>query len=165
MLTIKPFLNKSYKKVVFSEEKRQESMKEYENMKNRIYKDTIKYGAIITSYSFLSHGPVNGLSSMVGVGASTLYVSMLYKYVDNLENNNYIFKNQFVIPLSISVFESVWNYENMPFDFNYMTTMFSFFVYKIAILSVSYDMVKHALENEDVILKKTLEIEDDDEMI
>ena len=65
MLTIKPFLNKSYKKVVFSEEKRQESMKEYENMKNRIYKDTIKYGAIITSYSFLSHGPVNGLSSIV----------------------------------------------------------------------------------------------------
>ena len=53
--------------------KRKEGITEYEQIKSKIKKTTIKYGTAISTYHFIFHTPIDGVSA--GLGACLLYTS------------------------------------------------------------------------------------------
>lgn len=131
--------------------KRRKSISEYESIKNRLKHNTLQFGSVYIGYNFIGHEPIDGLSACLGVLSSYGYITLLSNHVDTIEKGN-IFPKQFLPPICIAAFESIWNSNTeVPFHFNCSVSLFGFFVYKIALLTLSYNIVKEDLSDEEMI--------------
>lgn len=112
---------------------------DYEKLKRKINRTTLKYGAVLTSTYFITQGAPEGVSATLGVATSLAYVSLLQNHVDNIETSS--FQKQLLAPIGTAVFETMWNHAPFGFDFDYGATFVGFLAYKIALLSVIYEEV------------------------
>jgi|TARA_B100001113_G_scaffold167861_1_gene137368 hypothetical protein len=115
--------------------RRKEGIAEYEQIKSKIKKTTLRYGAAISTYHFIFHTPVDGISASLGTMASCMYVESLSSYVDNIENSQGLNK-RLIVPTLLALSESMWNSYNLPFDFNMGATLFGFLAYKMAFYQI-----------------------------
>ena len=67
--------------------KRKDGITEYENIKSKIKKSTLRYGAAVSTYHFIFHTPIDGISASLGTIASYVYIDSLSSYVDNIEKS------------------------------------------------------------------------------
>jgi hypothetical protein len=131
--------------------KKSKSISEYETIKNRLKYNTLQFGSVYIGYNFIGHEPIDGLSATLGVLSSYGYVTLLSNYVDTIELGS-IFPKQFLPPIFVAAFESAWNSNpEAPFYFNCSVSLFGFFVYKLALLTLSYNIVKNDLSDEEII--------------
>lgn len=112
---------------------------DYEKLKRKINKTTLKYGAALTSTYFITQGASEGVSATVGVATSLAYISLLENHVDNIERP--VFQKQLLAPIGTAIFETMWNHAPFGFDFDYGATFVGFLAYKIALLVVIYEEV------------------------
>ena len=115
--------------------KRKDGITEYENIKSKIKKSTLRYGAAVSTYHFIFHTPIDGISASLGTIASYVYIDSLSSYVDNIEKS-FGLNKRLLVPTCLALFESVWNSRDLPFDFNMGATLFRFFVYKMAFYQI-----------------------------
>jgi len=115
--------------------RRKEGIAEYEQIKSKIKKSTLKYGAAISTYHFIFHTPIDGISASLGTIASCIYVDSLSNYVDNIERLPGLNK-RLLVPTFLALSESMWNSMNLPFDFNMGATLFGFLAYKMAFYQI-----------------------------
>jgi len=115
--------------------KRKEGIAEYEQIKSKIKKTTLRYGAAVSTYHFIFHTPVDGISASIGTVASYIYVDSLSTYVDNIEKIQGLNK-RLLVPTFLALGESMWNSMNLPFDFNMGATLFGFLAYKMAFYQI-----------------------------
>jgi len=127
--------------------KRKEGIAEYEQIKSKIKKTTLRYGAAISTYHFIFHTPVDGISASVGTLASYIYVDSLSSYVDNIEKAQGLNK-RLLVPTILALSESMWNSSNLPFDFNMGATLFGFLAYKMAFYQIVAEEI--LIDNEDL---------------
>jgi|TARA_B100000902_G_C27045731_1_gene781590 hypothetical protein len=115
--------------------KRKDGIEEYEQFKSKIKKSTLQYGAIVSTYHFIFHTPIDGVSASLGTIASYIYVDSLSTYVDNIERS-FNLNKRLLVPTSLALAESIWNSSGLPFDFNMGATLFGFLVYKMAFYQI-----------------------------
>ena len=115
--------------------KRKEGIAEYEKIKSKIKKTTLQYGVAVSTYHFIFHTPVDGVSASLGTIASYMYVDSLSSYVDNIEKLPGLNK-RLLLPTCLALAESVWNSKDLPFDFNMGATSFGFLAYKMAFYQI-----------------------------
>ena len=115
--------------------KRKEGIAEYEKIKDKIKKTTLQYGVAVSTYHFIFHTPVDGVSASLGTVASYMYVDSLSSYVDNIEKLPGLNK-RLLLPTCLALAESVWNSNDLPFDFNMGATLFGFLAYKMAFYQI-----------------------------
>jgi len=115
--------------------KRKEGIAEYEKIKSKIKKTTLQYGVAVSTYHFIFHTPVDGVSASLGTIASYMYVNSLSSYVDNIEKLPGLNK-RLLLPTCLALAESVWNSKDLPFDFNMGATLFGFLAYKMAFYQI-----------------------------
>ncbi len=127
--------------------KRKEGIEEYEHIKSKIKKTTLRYGAAISTYHFIFHTPVDGISASIGTLASYIYVDSLSSYVDNIEKKQGLNK-RLLVPTFLALSESVWNSSSLPFDFNMGATLFGFLAYKMAFYQIVAEEL--LIDNEDL---------------
>ena len=127
--------------------KRKEGITEYEQIKSKIKKTTLRYGAAISTYHFIFHTPVDGISASVGTLASYIYVDSLSSYVDNIEKAQGLNK-RLLVPTILALSESMWNSSSLPFDFNMGATLFGFLAYKMAFYQIVAEEI--LMDNEDL---------------
>ncbi len=127
--------------------KRKEGITEYEQIKSKIKKTTLRYGAAISTYHFIFHTPVDGISASVGTLASYIYVDSLSSYVDNIEKAQGLNK-RLLVPTILALSESMWNSSSLPFDFNMGATLFGFLAYKMAFYQIVAEEI--LIDNEDL---------------
>jgi hypothetical protein len=120
---------------------------DYDKLKKSINRATLGYGGALTSMYFITQGAEQGVSSTLGVATSFAYIALLERHVDNIERSP--FQKQLLAPIGTAVFETVWNSAPFAFDFDYGATFVGFLAYKVALLSVVYDEVKHMLSSND----------------
>jgi len=125
--------------------KRKEGMTEYEQVKTKIKKSTLKYGVAISTYNFIFHTPVDGVSATLGTIASCIYIDSLSSYVDNIERISGLNK-RLLLPTCLALAESMWNSNDLPFDFNMGATLFGFLAYKMAFYQI---IAEELLMNDD----------------
>jgi len=125
--------------------KRKEGMTEYEQVKTKIKKSTLKYGVAISTYNFIFHTPVDGVSATLGTIASCIYIDSLSSYVDNIERIPGLNK-RLLLPTCLALAESMWNSNDLPFDFNMGATLFGFLAYKMAFYQI---VAEELLMNDD----------------
>ena len=116
---------------------------DYDKLKKRINRATLGYGSALTSMYFITHGAEQGVSSTIGVATSFVYIALLERHVDNIENSP--FQKQLLAPIGTAIFETMWNSAPFAFDFDYGATFVGFLAYKVALLSVVYDEVRRML--------------------
>ena len=124
---------------------RKEGMTEYEQVKTKIKKSTLKYGVAISTYNFIFHTPVDGVSATLGTIASCIYIDSLSSYVDNIERIPGLNK-RLLLPTCLALAESIWNSNDLPFDFNMGATLFGFLAYKMAFYQI---IAEELLMNDD----------------
>ena len=127
--------------------KRKEGIEEYEHIKTKIKKTTLRYGAAISTYHFIFHTPVDGISASVGTLASYIYVDSLSYYVDNIEKAQGLNK-RLLVPTILALSESLWNSSSLPFDFNMGATLIGFLAYKMAFYQIVAEEL--LIDNEDL---------------
>jgi|TARA_X000000368_G_scaffold145943_1_gene115190 hypothetical protein len=127
--------------------KRKEGIKEYEDIKTKIKKSTLRYGAAVSTYHFIFHTPVDGVSASLGIIASYVYVDSLSSYVDNIEKS-FGLNKRLLVPTCLALFESMWNSHDLPFDFNMGATLLGFLVYKMAFYQILAEEI--LMNNEDL---------------
>ena len=115
--------------------KRKEGIVEYENIKSKIKKSTLRYGAVVSTYHFIFHTPIDGISASLGTIASYVNIDSLSSYVDNIEKS-FGLNKRLLVPTYLALFESMWNSHDLPFDFNMGATLFGFLVYKMAFYQI-----------------------------
>ncbi len=115
--------------------RRKEGIAEYEQIKSKIKKTTLRYGAAVSTYHFIFHTPIDGVSASIGTIASYIYVDSLSSYVDNIEKSQGLNK-RLLVPTCLALGESLWNSTNLPFDFNMGATLFGFLAYKMAFYQI-----------------------------
>jgi hypothetical protein len=115
--------------------KRKEGISEYEQVKAKIKKTTLQYGVAVSTYHFIFHTPIDGVSATLGTIASCIYVDSLSSYVDNIEKVPGLNK-RLLLPTCLALAESVWNSNDLPFDFNMGATLFGFLAYKMAFYQI-----------------------------
>ncbi len=115
--------------------KRKKGIIEYENIKSKIKKSTLKYGTAVSTYHFIFHTPIDGISASLGTIVSYIYVDSLSSYVDNIEKS-FGLNKRLLVPTCLALFESMWNSRDLPFDFNMGATLFGFLVYKMAFYQI-----------------------------
>ena len=115
--------------------KRKEGLTEYEKIKSKLKKSTLQYGAAISTYHFIFHTPLDGVSASLGTIASYMYVDSLTSYVDNIEKIPGLNK-RLLVPTCLALAESMWNSADVPFEFNMGATLFGFLAYKIAFYQI-----------------------------
>jgi hypothetical protein len=115
--------------------KRKEGISEYEQVKSKIKKTTLQYGVAVSTYHFIFHTPIDGVSATLGTIASCIYVDSLSSYVDNIEKVPGLNK-RLLLPTCLALAESVWNSNDLPFDFNMGATLFGFLSYKMAFYQI-----------------------------
>jgi len=115
--------------------KRKEGIAEYEKIKDKIKKTTLQYGVAVSTYHFIFHTPIDGVSATLGTIASCIYVDSLSSYVDNIEKVPGLNK-RLLLPTCLTLAESVWNSNDLPFDFNMGATLFGFLAYKMAFYQI-----------------------------
>ena len=115
--------------------KRKEGIAEYEKIKDKIKKSTLQYGVAVSTYHFIFHTPIDGISASLGTIASYMYVDSLSSYVDNIEKIPGLNK-RLLLPTCLALAESVWNSNDLPFDFNMGATLFGFLAYKMAFYQI-----------------------------
>lgn len=120
---------------------------DYDKLKKSINRATLGYGSALTSMYFITQGAEQGVSSTLGVATSFAYIALLERHVDNIEKSP--FQKQLLAPIGTAVFETVWNSAPFAFDFDYGATFVGFLAYKVALLSVVYDEVRHMLLSDD----------------
>jgi hypothetical protein len=125
--------------------KRKEGIAEYEQVKTKIKKSTLKYGVAISTYNFIFHTPVDGVSATLGTIASCIYIDSLSSYVDNIERIPGLNK-RLLLPTCLALAESIWNSNDLPFDFNMGATLFGFLAYKMAFYQI---IAEELLMNDD----------------
>jgi hypothetical protein len=125
--------------------KRKEGITEYEQVKTKIKKSTLKYGVAISTYNFIFHTPVDGVSATLGTIASCIYIDSLSSYVDNIERIPGLNK-RLLLPTCLALAESMWNSNDLPFDFNMGATLFGFLAYKMAFYQI---IAEELLMNDD----------------
>jgi len=125
--------------------KRKEGMTEYEQVKTKIKKSTLKYGVAISTYNFIFHTPIDGVSATLGTIASCIYIDSLSSYVDNIERIPGLNK-RLLLPTCLALAESMWNSNDLPFDFNMGATLFGFLAYKMAFYQI---IAEELLMNDD----------------
>ena len=122
--------------------KRKEGIAEYEQINS-----TLRYGAAISTYHFIFHTPVDGISASLGTIASCIYVDSLSSYVDNIGKTPGLNK-RLLVPTLLALGESVWNSSSLPFDFNMGATLFGFLAYKMAFYQIIAEEI--LIANEDL---------------
>ena len=127
--------------------KRKEGIEEYEHIKTKIKKTTLRYGAAISTYHFIFHTPVDGISASIGTLASYIYVDSLSSYVDNIEKAQGLNK-RLLVPTILALSESLWNSSSLPFDFNMGATLIGFLAYKMAFYQIVAEEL--LIDNEDL---------------
>ena len=115
--------------------KRKEGIAEYEKIKSKIKKTTLQYGVAVSTYHFIFHTPVDGVSASLGTIASCIYVDSLSSYVDNIERIP-VLNKRLLLPTCLALAESTWNSNDLPFDFNMGATLFGFLAYKMAFYQI-----------------------------
>ena len=115
--------------------KRKEGIAEYEKIKSKIKKTTLQYGVAVSTYHFIFHTPIDGVSATLGTIASCIYVDSLSSYVDNIEKLT-VLNKRLLLPTCLALAESVWNSNDLPFDFNMGATLFGFLAYKMAFYQI-----------------------------
>jgi hypothetical protein len=115
--------------------KRKEGIAEYEQVKSKIRKTTLQYGVAVSTYHFIFHTPIDGVSATLGTIASCIYVDSLSSYVDNIERIP-VLNKRLLLPTCLALAESTWNSNDLPFDFNMGATLFGFLVYKMAFYQI-----------------------------
>jgi len=115
--------------------KRKEGIAEYEKIKDKIKKTTLQYGVAVSTYHFIFHTPIDGVSATLGTIASCIYVDSLSSYVDNIERIP-VLNKRLLLPTCLALAESVWNSKDLPFDFNMGATLFGFLAYKMAFYQI-----------------------------
>ena len=115
--------------------KRKEGIAEYEKIKDKIKKSTLQYGVAVSTYHFIFHTPIDGVSATLGTIASCIYVDSLSSYVDNIERIP-VLNKRLLLPTCLALAESVWNSNDLPFDFNMGATLFGFLAYKMAFYQI-----------------------------
>ena len=115
--------------------KRKEGIAEYEKIKSKIKKTTLQYGVAVSTYHFIFHTPIDGVSATLGTIASCIYVDSLSSYVDNIEKLP-VLNKRLLLPTCLALAESVWNSNDLPFDFNMGATLFGFLAYKMAFYQI-----------------------------
>ena len=115
--------------------KRKEGIAEYEQVKAKIKKTTLQYGVAISTYHFIFHTPIDGVSATLGTIASCIYVDSLSSYVDNIERIP-VLNKRLLLPTCLALAESTWNSNDLPFDFNMGATLFGFLAYKMAFYQI-----------------------------
>lgn len=95
----------------------------------------MRYGAAVTTYHFIFHTPIDGISASLGTIFSYVYVDSLSSYVDNIEKS-FGLNKRLLVPTCLALFESTWNSHDLPFDFNMGATLFGFLVYKMAFYQI-----------------------------
>ena len=115
--------------------KRKEGIAEYEKIKSKIKKTTLQYGVAVSTYHFIFHTPIDGVSATLGTIASCIYVDSLSSYVDNIEKLT-VLNKRLLLPTCLALAESVWNSKDLPFDFNMGATLFGFLAYKMAFYQI-----------------------------
>ena len=115
--------------------KRKEGIAEYEKIKDKIKKSTLQYGVAVSTYHFIFHTPIDGVSATLGTIASCIYVDSLSSYVDNIERIP-VLNKRLLLPTCLALAESTWNSNDLPFDFNMGTTLFGFLAYKMAFYQI-----------------------------
>ena len=115
--------------------KRKEGIAEYEKIKSKIKKTTLQYGVAVSTYHFIFHTPIDGVSATLGSIASCIYVDSLSSYVDDIEKVPGLNK-RLLLPTCLALAESVWNSNDLPFDFNMGATLFGFLAYKMAFYQI-----------------------------
>lgn len=115
--------------------KRKEGIAEYEQVKSKIRKTTLQYGVAISTYHFIFHTPIDGVSATLGTIASCIYVDSLSSYVDNIERIP-VLNKRLLLPTCLALAESTWNSNDLPFDFNMGATLFGFLAYKMAFYQI-----------------------------
>ena len=114
---------------------RKEGIAEYEKIKSKIKKTTLQYGVAVSTYHFIFHTPIDGVSATLGSIASCIYVDSLSSYVDDIEKLPGLNK-RLLLPTCLALAESVWNSNDLPFDFNMGATLFGFLAYKMAFYQI-----------------------------
>jgi len=105
-------------------------------MKNKDkLKDTLQYGVAVSTYHFIFHTPIDGVSATLGTIASCIYVDSLSSYVDNIERIP-VLNKRLLLPTCLALAESTWNSNDLPFDFNMGATLFGFLAYKMAFYQI-----------------------------
>lgn len=115
--------------------KRKEGIAEYEKIKSKIKKTTLQYGVAVSTYHFIFHTPIDGISATLGTIASCIYVDSLSSYVDNIERIP-VLNKRLLLPTCLALVESTWNSNDLPFDFNMGATLFGFLAYKMAFYQI-----------------------------
>lgn len=115
--------------------KRKEGISEYEQVKAKIKKTTLQYGVAVSTYHFIFHTPIDGVSATLGTIASCIYVDSLSSYVDNIERIP-VLNKRLLLPTCLALAESTWNSNDLPFDFNMGATLFGFLAYKMAFYQI-----------------------------
>lgn len=115
--------------------KRKEGIAEYEKIKDKIKKTTLQYGVAVSTYHFIFHTPIDGISATLGTIASCIYVDSLSSYVDNIERIP-VLNKRLLLPTCLALAESTWNSNDLPFDFNMGATLFGFLAYKMAFYQI-----------------------------
>ena len=115
--------------------KRKEGIAEYEKIKSKIKKTTLQYGVAVSTYHFIFHTPIDGVSATLGTIASCIYVDSLSSYVDNIERIP-VLNKRLLLPTCLALAESTWNSNDLPFDFNMGATLFGFLAYKMAFYQI-----------------------------
>ena len=95
----------------------------------------MQYGAAVSTYHFIFHTTVDGVSASLGTVASYIYVNSLSSYVDNIERLPGLNK-RLLVPTCLALAESMWNTVDLPFDFNMGATLFGFLSYKVAFYQI-----------------------------
>ena len=113
----------------------------FPTVKHKLKSNTIKVGGAVTSFYFLSQGVSLGTSSMIGSISSVAYVHLLTNYVETIEKES--FQKQMIVPIAMTVAESIWNHSQTPFDLDFLTTLVGFFSYKLALFGIIFDIIKH----------------------
>ena len=127
--------------------KRKEGIAEYEQIKSKIKKTTLRYGAAVSTYHFIFHTPIDGISASLGTIASYVYIDSLSSYVDNIEKS-FGLNKRLLVPTCLALFESMWNSHDLPFDFNMGATLLGFLVYKMAFYQILAEEI--LMNNEDL---------------
>ena len=115
--------------------KSKEGIAEYEQVKSKIRKTTLQYGVAVSTYHFIFHTPIDGVSATLGTITSCIYVDSLSSYVDNIEKVPGLNK-RLLLPTCLALAESLWNTSELPFDFNMGANLFGFLAYKMAFYQI-----------------------------
>ena len=86
--------------------KRKEGIAEYEKIKDKIKKTTLQYGVAVSTYHFIFHTPIDGVSATLGTIASCIYVDSLSSYVDNIERIP-VLNKRLLLPTCLALAESI----------------------------------------------------------